>query len=189
VGDVDATGEGFELTEGGAGFGEVSAAEVDAGEDAAEGVGGGVAGVDEDAGAAGYVAEAEFLKAVTGAVVEFEPVGGKGDGGVGGVVEGVFGRIVGRFKGADAELVAIEDGADGAVGVKFFADEDEGVEVVLHGVKVLRVWADSFYRLFVCRRRCVVSGRSSVRFPGWRCWGRRGSRSSGGSSRCVFSWL
>lgn len=168
--DLDATGKGFELTEGGAGFGEAAVAEVDAGEDAAEGVGGGVAGVDEDAGTVGNVTEVEFLEAVTGAVVEFEPVGGKGDGGIGGVVKGVFGRIVRRFEGADAEPVAVEYGADGPVGVKFFADEDEGVEVVLHGVKGLKVWDDSFYRLFVLLKRCAVSGRSSGQPPGRGCW-------------------
>ncbi len=42
MGDLDASGKGFELTEGGAGFGEVAVVEVDAGEDAAEGVGGSV---------------------------------------------------------------------------------------------------------------------------------------------------
>ena len=42
MGNLDASGEGFDLTEGGAGFGEAAVAEVDAGEDAAEGVGGGV---------------------------------------------------------------------------------------------------------------------------------------------------
>ena len=89
VGGLNATGEGFELVEGSTGFGEATIAVVDAGEDAAEGVGGGVAGVDEDAGAMGDVAKVEFLEAVTGAVVEFEAVGGKRDGGVGGVVEGV----------------------------------------------------------------------------------------------------
>ncbi len=151
MGNVDATGKGFELTEGGAGFGEAAVAEVDAGEDAAEGVGGGVAGMNEDAGTAGNVAEVEFLEAVTGAVVEFEPVGGKGDGGIGGVVKGIFRRIVRWFEGADAEPVTVEYGADGPVGVKFFTDEDEGVEVALHGVKGLKVWDDSFYRLFVCR--------------------------------------
>lgn len=40
MGNLDASGEGFDLTEGGAGFGEAAVAEVDAGEDAAEGVGG-----------------------------------------------------------------------------------------------------------------------------------------------------
>lgn len=91
MGDLDATGEGFELTEGGTGFGKAAVAEVDAGEDAAEGVGGGVAGMNEDAGTVGNVAEVEFLEAVTETVVEFEPVGGKRDSGVGGVVEGVLG--------------------------------------------------------------------------------------------------
>lgn len=166
MGGLDGTGEGFELTEGGAGFGEAAVAEVDAREDAAEGVGGSVSGMDEDAGTVGNVAEAEFLEAVTGAVVEFEPVGGKGDGGVGGVVEGVFRRIVWRFEGADVEPVPVEYGADGPVGVKFFTDEDEGVEVGLHGVRGFKVWDDSFYRLFVLLRRCAVSGRSSGQAPG-----------------------
>ena len=166
MGDLDATGEGFELTEGGAGFGEAAVAEVDAGEDAAEGVGGGVAGMYEDAGTVGNITEVEFLEAVTGAVVEFEAVGGKGDGGVGGVVKGIFGRIVGRLEGADIKPVPVEYGANGPVGVKFFADEDEGVEVVLHGVKGLKVWDDSFYRLFVLLKRCAVSDRSSGQPPG-----------------------
>lgn len=164
--NLDATGEGFELTEGGAGFGEAAVAEVDAGEDAAAGVGGGVTDVDEDAGTVGNVAEVEFLEAVTGAVVEFEPVGGKGDGGIGGVVEGIFRRIVRRFEGSDIKPVPVEYGADGPVGVKFFADEDEGVEVVLHGVKGLKVWDDSFYRFFVLLKRCAVFGRSSGQPPG-----------------------
>lgn len=85
MGNLDATGEGFELTEGGTGFGEAAVAEVDAGEDAAEGVGGGVAGVDENAGTVGNVTEVEFLETVTGAAVKFEPVGSKGDSGIGGV--------------------------------------------------------------------------------------------------------
>ena len=103
MGNLDASGEGFDLTEGGAGFGEAAVAEVDAGEDAAEGVGGGVAGMDEDAGTVRNVTEVEFLETMTGAVVEFEPVGGKGDGGIDGVVKGVFGRIVWRFECADVE--------------------------------------------------------------------------------------
>ena len=73
MGNLDASGEGFDLTEGGAGFGEAAVAEVDAGEDAAEGVGGGVAGMDEDAGTVRNVTEVEFLETMTGAVVEFEP--------------------------------------------------------------------------------------------------------------------
>lgn len=85
VGNLDFTSKGFELMEGSTGFGEAAVAEVDAREDAAEGVGRGVAGVDEDAGTMGYVAEAEFLEAVTGAVVEFEPVGGKRDGCISGL--------------------------------------------------------------------------------------------------------
>lgn len=170
MGNLDATGEGFELTEGGTGFGEAAVAEVDAGEDAAEGVGGGVTDVDEDAGTVGNITEVEFLETMTGAVVEFEPVGGKGDGGIGGVVKGVFGRIVWRFKGADIKPVAVEYGAEGPVGVKFFADEDEGVEVGLHGVRGLKVWDDSFYRLFVLLKRCAVSGRSSDQPPGRGCW-------------------
>ncbi|GEM_PF-1932779 len=175
MGNLDASGEGFDLTEGGAGFGEAAVAEVDAGEDAAEGVGGGVAGMDEDAGTVRNVTEVEFLETMTGAVVEFEPVGGKGDGGIDGVVKGVFGRIVWRFECADVEPGPVEYGADGPVGVKFFADEDEGVEVVevvLHGVKGLKVWDDSFYRLFVLLKRCAVSGRSSGQPPGRGCWDR-----------------
>lgn len=78
MGNLDASGKGFDLTEGGAGFGEAAVAEADAGEDAAEGVGGGVAGMNEDAGTVWNVTEVEFLEAMTGAVVEFEPVGGKG---------------------------------------------------------------------------------------------------------------
>lgn len=170
VGDLNATGEGFELTEGGAGSGKATVNEVDTGEDAAEGIGGSVAGVDENTGTVGNVTEVEFLEAVTGAVVEFEPVGGKGDGGIGGVVKGVFGRIVRRFKGADVKPVTVEYGAEGPVGVKFFADEDEGVEVVLHGVRGLKVWDDSFYRLFVLLKRCAVSGRSSGQPPGRGRW-------------------
>ena len=172
MGNLDASGEGFDLTEGGAGFGEAAVAEVDAGEDAAEGVGGGVAGMDEDAGTVRNVTEVEFLETMTGAVVEFEPVGGKGDGGIDGVVKGVFGRIVWRFECADVEPGPVEYGADGPVGVKFFADEDEGVEVVLHGVKGLKVWDDSFYRLFVLLKRCAVSGRRSGQPPGRGCWDR-----------------
>ena len=62
MGNLDASGEGFDLTEGGAGFGEAAVAEVDAGEDAAEGVGGGVAGMDEDAGTVRNVTEVEFWR-------------------------------------------------------------------------------------------------------------------------------
>ncbi len=138
VGDLDATGKGFELAEGGAGFGEATGGKAETNEDTAEGVGGGVAGVDQNAGTMGNVAEVEFLEAMTGAVVEFEAVGGKRDSGVGGVVEGVFGGIAGRFKGADVKLVTVEDGTEGAVGVEFFTDEYEGVEVGLHGLGVLR---------------------------------------------------
>lgn len=170
MGDLEATDKGFELTEGGTGFGKAAIAEADAGEDAAEGVGGDVAGVDEDAGTVGNVTKVEFLEAMTGAVVEFEAVGGKRDGGVGCVVEGVFGWIVWRFEGADAEPVTVEDGAEGAVGVEFFTDEDEGVEVSLHDVKSLKVWDDSFYRLSVWLRRCAVSGRSNGRSPGRGRW-------------------
>lgn len=139
MGDLNTTGEGFELAEGNTGFGEAAVTEADAGEDAAEGVGGGVTGVDQDAGTVGNVAKVEFLETVTGAVVEFEAVGSKGDGGIGGVVEGIFRRIVWRFEGSDVKPVPVEYGAEGPVGVKFFADEDEGVEVVLHDVKGLKV--------------------------------------------------
>lgn len=109
MGDLNTTGEGFELAEGSTGFGEAAVAETDAGENAAEGVGGSIAGVDEDAGTVGNVAKVEFLETVTGAVVEFEAVDGKRDGGIGGVVEGVFRRIIRRFEGSDIELVAVEN--------------------------------------------------------------------------------
>lgn len=126
--------------------------------------------MDQDTGTVGNVAKVEFLETVTGVVVEFEAVDGKWDGSIGGVVEGVFGRIIRRFEGSDIELVTIENGTDGAVGVKFFTDEDEGVEVGLHDVKDLKVWDDSFYRLSVWRRQCAVSGRSSGRFHGQGRW-------------------
>lgn len=170
MGDLNTTGEGFELAEGSTGFGEAAVTEADAGENAAEGVGRSVAGVDQDTGTVGNVAKVEFLETVTGAVVEFEAVDGKRDGGIGGVVESIFRRIIRRFEGSDIELVTVENGTDGAVGVKFFTDEDEGVEVGLHDVKGLKVWDDSFYRLFVWRRQCAVSGRSSGRSHGQGRW-------------------
>lgn len=151
VGVQDVTSQGFKLTEGGTGFGKASIVDVYAGEYATKGVSRGVPGVYEDAGTTGNVAKKEFLETMTGAVMVAEPVSGKWDGGVGGVVEDVLGRIVGWLNGFDTEAIMVEHCADSPVGIKFFTDEYEGVEVGLHGVKDLKVWSGCFYCLFIFR--------------------------------------
>ena len=80
-----------------------------------------------------------------------EPVSGKWDGGVGGVVEEVLGRIVRRLNGSNTEAIMVEHCANSPVGIKFFTDKYEGVEVGLHGVKDLKVWYGCFYCLFIFR--------------------------------------
>lgn len=73
-----------------------------------------------------------------------------------GIMTGVTGRIVRWFKGADIESVPEKDGTEGTIGVKFFTNENQSVEIGLHGINFSGFWDDSVYKPFVLPGRSFV---------------------------------
>lgn len=56
--------------------------------------------------------------------MKFQAVKPQRDSSVAGIMTGVAGRIVRRFKGADVEIVPEKDRTEGTISVKFFTNED-----------------------------------------------------------------
>lgn len=81
--------------------------------------------------------------------MKFQAIKPKRNSRMTGIMTGVKGRIVRRFKGADVEIVPEKDGTEGTIGVKFFTNENQSVEIGLHGVNFSGFWDDSVYKPFV----------------------------------------
>lgn len=81
--------------------------------------------------------------------MKFQAIKPKRNSRMTGIMTGVTRRKVGRFKGTDIETVPEKDGAEGTIGVKFFTNENQSVEIGLHGVNFSGFWDDSVYKPFV----------------------------------------
>lgn len=103
--------------------------------------------------------------------MKFQAVKPQRDSRVASIMTGVAGRIVRRFKGADVEIVPEKDGTEGTIGVKFFTNKNQSVEIGLHGVNFLGFWDDSVYKPFDGPGLFSFSDRDIFLFPDRVGWG------------------